>query len=199
MIIFALSIGISSQQNSNADIQIENVSADYNSKEWNNQVTKILPKQDQIGDKWIPLWSDSSQEFKQGEKPITNTKTIAKNEITSTSYSYKNPDVGVIQVLVWNGEWVSEWDHKRAVDTVLEQVDAQIEKTVENSKLSADCTMGYYDLYGEKENSNKFDLLFSECSKDNYRIRVNLVEGEFSEDGIEAIILFSNKAIEQIK
>lgn len=199
IVIIAISIGISSQQNSKADIQTKNTIIDYGNEAWNNQVTKILPKQNQIGKQWIPLWSDSSKEFIQGEDPVTNTRTIAKNEITSTSYSYKNPDIGVIQVLVWNGEWVSEWDHNLAVDAVLQQVDAQIEKKIENPRLSKNCTMGYYDLYGEKENSNKFDLLFSECSKNNFRIRVNLAEGEFSDDGIESVISFSNQVIEQIR
>jgi len=198
IIIVAVSFFISSIQNSESDIVIEKTKVDFDSPEWNNEVTKILPKQSQIGEEWTPLWSDGSNMFVQGEMPITNIKKIEKSEITSTSYNYQNQEIGTIQVLVWRGEWVSEWNHENAVNTVLEQVDGVVEKMIKPSKLSTFCTMGYYDLNG-KEGDKKFDLLFAECSKDGYRIRINLVDGKYNEESTEAMIMFSNKVVEQIR
>ena len=198
IIIVAISFFISSIQNSESDVVVEKIMVDFDSSEWNNEVTKILPKQSQAGKEWMPLWSDGSNMFVQGEMPITNTKKIGNSEITSTSYNYQNHEIGTIQIFVWKGEWVSEWDHENAVNTVLQQVDGVVEKMLKPDNLSAFCTMGYYDLYG-KEDSKKNDLLFSECSKDNYRIRINLSEGKYSEKSIESVIMFSNQVVEQIK
>lgn len=195
--IIVISLIISLQQNIELKIPVQKKNVNFSSEEWNNHVTKILPRQGQIRDGWIPLWSDSSKEYKQGENPITATKTITKNEITSTSYNYQNPEIGIIQVLVWNGELFSEWDHRYAVENVLNQVNGDIEKTIDSSKLSRFCTVGYYELY--QNNKSNIDLLFSECAKDNYRIRINLSEGEFNEDALDAMVLFSNLVIDQIK
>ena len=57
--------------------------------------------------------------------------------------------------------------------------------------------MGYYDMYGEQSN-NKFDLLFTECAKDTYRIRINLSEGKYSEESVKSMTEF-NQVIEKIK
>ena len=198
IIIVVVSFFISAIQNSESDSVVKKTKVDFDSLEWNNEVTKLLPKQSQIGKEWTPLWSDGSNMFVQGEMPITNTKKIGNNDITSTSYNYQNQEIGTIQIFIWKGEWVSEWDHENAVDTVLQQVDGAVEKMLKPENLSTFCTMGYYDLYG-KEDSKKNDLLFSECSKDNYRIRVNLSEGKYSEKSIESVIMFSNQVVEQIK
>lgn len=195
--IVAVSFFISSQQNTEDNFISEKNIVDFSSQEWNNSVTKILPRQSQIGDEWIPLWSDSSKTFKQGEDPITTIKEIGKNEIVSTSYNYQNSQIGIIQILVWKGEVVSEWDHENAVDMVLQQVDGIVEKILNPSNLSEFCTMGYYNMYGEE--NDKFDLLFTECAKDSYRIRINLAEGKYSDESIKSMTMFSNQVIEKIK
>ncbi|HET9010135.1 MAG TPA: hypothetical protein VFN17_08460 [Nitrosarchaeum sp.] len=197
VMIIVSSLIIISQQNDQIETPIQKNNVDFNSIEWNNYVTKILPKQDQIGEEWTPLWSDSSQEYKQGESPITTTKMIGNNEITSTSYNYQKSEIGTIQILVWHGELFVEWDHKYAVENILNQVNGNVEEIIDNSNLSKNCTIGYYELYKTSESSN--DLLFSECAKDGYRIRINLTEGEYSEKTIETMIFFSNLVIEQIR
>lgn len=196
-IISASLLIIISQQNDQIKTPIQKNNVDFNSIKWNNHITKILPKQEQIGNEWIPLWSDSSKEYKRGETPITTTKMIGNNEITSTSYNYQNSEIGTIQILVWHGELFAEWDHKYAVENIFNQVNGNVEEIIDNPNLSKNCTVGYYELYKTSESSN--DLLFSECAKDNYRIRINLVEGEYSKKTIETVIFFSNLIMEQIR
>jgi len=46
---------------------------------WNNEVTRILPRGEELEEKWTFFWSDSTKEFVHGESPITIRKTIAGN------------------------------------------------------------------------------------------------------------------------
>ncbi len=70
---------------------------------WNNEVTRILPRGEELEEKWTFFWSDSTKEFVHGESPITIRKTIAGNEILSTSYNYVHTDHGKYQILIWKG------------------------------------------------------------------------------------------------
>ena len=159
--------------------------------EWNEETTEILPREEELGKEWNLLWSDSSKELIQGENPIIIKKTVAGNEIISTSYNYSYNENETYLILIWKGELVSNWDPKEAVENIFLQIDAKTEKTVEGLDLIHHCTVAYYDYYGE-ENENKNDLLFSECAKKDFRIRVNLVEGEFNQGSIERIVFLSN-------
>ena len=159
--------------------------------EWNEETTKILPREEELGKKWALMWSDSSKEFIQGENPIIIKKTVAGNEIISTSYNYSYNENETYLILIWKGELVSNWDPKGAVENIFLQIDAKTEKTVEGLDLIHHCTVAYYDYYGE-ENEIKNELLFSECAKKDFRIRVNLVEGEFNQGSIERIVFLSN-------
>jgi len=63
--------------------------------------------------------------------------------------------------------------------------------------LIPNCVVGYYDIYGD-EKEIKNELLFSECAKKDYRIRVNLVEGEYNQDAINKLVFLSNLAVGKI-
>ncbi len=63
--------------------------------------------------------------------------------------------------------------------------------------LIPNCVVGYYDIYGD-EKEIKNELLFSECAKNDYRVRVNLVEGEYNQESIEKIVSLSNLAVGKI-
>ena len=67
--------------------QVQKIS--YDDVEWNNEVTKLLPREGELENGWTPMWSDASESFVHGESPIMIKKTIAGNEVLSTSYSYK--------------------------------------------------------------------------------------------------------------
>ena len=143
------------------------------------------------------MWSDSTEKFIQAESPIIVRKTIAGNEILSTSYSYSHKDHGTYQILIWKGELVSDWNPKEAIENIFSQTDAKIEKILDNANLDTNCLVAYYDYYGnEKEIKN--DLLFSECAKNDFRIRVNLVEGEYNQESLDNVVFFSNLIVGKI-
>jgi len=159
--------------------------------EWNEEITKILPKEKELGKEWDLLWSDSSKEFIQGENPIIIKKTVAGNEILSTSYTYAYNENETYLILIWKGELVSNWIPKEAIENIFLQIDAKTEKTITGLDLIPNCVVGYYDYY-EEGNEIKNDLLFSECAKNDYRVRVNLIEGEYNQESIEKIVFLSN-------
>jgi len=158
--------------------------------EWNGEITKILPREKELGKEWDLLWSDSSKEFVQGENPIIIKKTVAGNEILSTSYTYAHNENETYLILIWKGELVSNWIPKEAIENIFLQIDAKTERTITGLDLIPNCIVGYYDYYEEEEIKN--DLLFSECAKNDYRIRVNLIEGEYNQESIEKIVFLSN-------
>ena len=162
-----------------------------NEEDWNNEVTRILPRKGELSKEWVLKWSDSTERFIQAESPIMVRKTIVENEVISTSYSYAHSEYGTYQILIWKGELVSNWIPKEAVKNIFSQTDAKTEKILEGLDLIPNCVVGYYDYYGE-EKEIKNDLLFSECAKNDFRIRINLVEGEYNQESIEKIVFFSN-------
>ncbi|MCV0400826.1 MAG: hypothetical protein K5777_02405 [Nitrosopumilus sp.] len=164
---------------------------------WDEETTKILPRETDLGEGWILMWSDSTEKFVQGENPIITKKTIAGNEIFSTSYIYAHEDYGTYQILIWKGELVSNWIPKETIENIFVQTDAKTKKILEGLDLIPNCIVGYYDYYGD-ESEIKNELLFSECAKKDYRVRVNLVEGEYSQESIEKIVFLSNFAIGKI-
>jgi hypothetical protein len=52
-------------------------------------------------------------------------------------------------------------------------------------------------VYGDKKEI-KNELLFSECTKKDYRIRVNLVEGEYNQDVIKELVFLNNLVVGKI-
>jgi len=169
----------------------------FNDVEWNTEVTKILPREGELGNEWMYLWSESSEKFVAGELPIMIKKTIRGNEILSTSYSYSHEKYGTYQVLIWKGELVSDWNPKESIENIFSQTDAKTEKVLEGLDLIPNCVVAYYDYYGD-EKEVKNDLLFSECAKKDFRIRINLVEGEYTKESIEELVFLSNLVIGKI-
>ena len=165
--------------------------------DWNNDATKILPNVGELGAEWTLMWSDGAKEAVKGDAPIIFRKTIDGNEILSTSYIYTHTEYGTYQILIWKGELLSNWVPREAVENIFAQTDAVIEKTIEGLDLVQYCVVAYYDYYGD-EMKIKNDLLFSECAKNDYRIRVNLIEGEFNQKSIDALVLLSNYAVGKI-
>ena len=200
-IIIATIIVFSSAVYTQQEVESQNKFKVYKEKfdnvEWNNEVTKILPTENNLNKDWTLLWSDASEEFIQGQSPIMIKKTIAGNEILSTSYNYEHAKHGKYQILVWKGELVSDWDPNEAIETIFLQTDAKIEEKLDGLDLIPNCSVAYYDYYGE-ESEIKHDLLFSECAKQDYRIRVNLVEGKYNEQSINNVVLLSNLAVGRI-
>jgi hypothetical protein len=173
----------------------------YNEKiygtEWNEKITQILPREGDLGKEWELMWSDSTEQFVAGENPIIYKKTITDNEIYSTSYNYSYKDFETYQILIWKGELVSNWIPKEAVENIFLQIDAKTEKTLNGLDLIPYCTIAYYDYYGE-DNEIKNDLLFSECAKKDFRVRINLIEGEYNQENIEKMVFLSNLIIGKI-
>ena len=165
--------------------------------DWNDDAAKILPNDGDLGAEWTLMWSDGAKEVVRGEAPIIIKKTIAGNEILSTSYTYAHIEYGTYQILIWKSDLLSDWDPKEAVENLFSQTDAKIEMTIEGFDLIQYCVVAYYDYYGD-ELKTKNDLLFSECAKNDYRIRVNLIEGEFNQKSIDALVLLSNYAVGKI-
>ena len=168
----------------------------FKNVEWNNEVTRILPRGEELEEKWTFFWSDSTKEFVHGESPIMIRKTIAGNEILSTSYNYAHTDHGKYQILIWKGELVSDWNPKETIERIFFQTDAKIEQFVDDENLDSNCVIGYYDFYGD-EMEIKNDLLFSECAKNDYRIRINSL-GKYNQETIDTLIFLSNSAIGKI-
>jgi len=83
------------------------------------------------------------------------------------------------------------------VENIFLQTDAKTEKILEGLDLIPNCIVAYYDYYG-KNNEIKNDLLFSECAKNDFRIRVNLVEGEYNQESINTVVFLSNMAVGKI-
>lgn len=195
VISFSLSAVYFQQQNeSKNNFQING--GNFGSMEWNNEVTKILPRGGELEEDWILFWSDSSEEFVQGEFPITLRKTIEGNEIVSTSYNYAHTDHGKYQILIWKSELLSNWIPKDKVENILTQTDAKIKKIIDDENLNLDCVIGYYDHYGD-EMEIKNDLLFSECGKNDYRVRINFI-GKYNQEAIDTLIFLSNSAVGKI-
>ena len=165
--------------------------------EWNEEITKILPRELDLGKEWELMWSDSSEDFIQGQNPIIFKKIIADNEILLTSYNYSYEDHETYQILIWKGELVSNWSPKDAVENIFLQIDAKTEKVLTGLDLIPSCTVAYYNYYGN-EDQIKNDLLFSECAKKDFRIRINLIEGEYNQKNVENIVFLSNIVISKI-
>jgi len=181
--------------------ELENDFQVYNEKiygtEWNEEITQILPREADLGKEWTLMWSDSTEQFIIGENPIIYKKTITDNEIFSTSYNYSYKDSETYQILIWKGELVSNLIPKEVVENVFLQIDAKTEKTLNGLDLIPYCTIAYYDYYGE-DNEIKNDLLFSECAKNDFRVRINLIEGEYNKENIERMVFLSNLIIGKI-
>ena len=184
------------QQQNESENNFQVSEGDFDSIEWNNEVTRILPRGEELEGKWTLFWSDSTEKFVHGESPIMIKKVIAENEILSTSYIYAHKDQGKYQILIWKGELVSDWNPKETVERVLSQTDAKIEKILEDNNLDSNCVAGYYNFYGG-ESEIKNDLLFSECAKDDYRIRINSL-GKYNQETINTLIFLSNSAVGKI-
>ena len=101
------------------------------------------------------------------------------------------------QILIWKGALVSNWIPKEAIENIFLQTDAKTEKIIEGLDLIPNCMVGYYDYYGD-ENEIKNDLLFSECAKEDFRIRVNLIEGEYNQESVEKMVFLSNMVVGKI-
>jgi len=196
VIIVSSSI-VFSQQKVESENNFQAYIVRFDDFEWNNEVTRILPREGDLGREWTLMWSDATEEFAQTEYPIIVRKTIAGNEILLTSYSYVHEVYGTYQILIWKGELVSNWNPNEAVENIFLQTDANIEKILDDFSLNSNCVAAYYDYYGD-EMEIKNDLLFSECAKNDFRIRVNLVEGEYSQDAINKLIFFSNLTVGKI-
>jgi hypothetical protein len=195
VISFSVSVVYFQQQNQiKNDSQIAEV--DFDSIEWNNEVTRILPRGGELGEKWVLFWSESSEEFVQGEPPTITRKIIDENEILTTSYNYAHTDYGKYQILIWKSELVSNLIPKDTVENILSQRDAKIKKIIDDKNLNSDCTIGYYDYYAEGMQV-KNDLLFSECGKDDYRITINFI-GKYDQSAIDTLIFLSNSAVGKI-
>jgi len=195
--IIVLGSIVFSQQQIESQNKFQVKTEKFNTIEWNNEATRILPKQGELGSKWVLLWSDGTEKFLQSESPIIVKKTIAGNEIISTSYTYSHENYGMYQILIWKGELISEWNPKNTVENILLQIDAKTEKILDGLDLIPNCIVAYYDYYGE-DNEIKNDLLFSECAKEDFRIRVNLIEGEYNQKSIDTIVFLSNNVVGKI-
>ena len=200
-IIISLIIILGSTIFSYQQSELENDFQIYNEKvydtEWDEEITRILPRGEELGKEWSLLWSDSTEQFTIGENPIIYKKTITDTEIFSTSYNYSFKDSETYQILIWKGELVSNWIPKEAVENIFLQIDAKTEKTLNGLDLIPLCTIAYYDYYGE-DNEIKNDLLFSECAKNDFRIRINLTEGEYNQEKVERMVFLSNLIIGKI-
>ena len=108
----------------------------------------------------------------------------------------KHDKYGKYQILIWKGELVADWDPREAVENILLQTEAKTEKIVEGLDLNNNCVVGYYDYYGN-ESKIRNDLLFSECAKEDYRIRVNL-SGEYNKESESILVSLSNSAVGRI-
>ena len=168
----------------------------FDESEWNNEVTRILPRSDDLGNEWYLLWSDASEEFNEGEPPIVIKKTIEGEEILSTSYTYANKNNGKYQILIWKGVIMPDRTPKEAVENIFTQTDAKTEKILDEENLNQNCVIGYYDYYGD-EVKIKNDLLFAECVKNDYRVKVNVI-ARYNQEAINNLVLISNSVIDKI-
>ena len=196
-IIVTFAIGFT-QQETKAENEFNVYQEKFNDKDWNNDITKLLPREGDLGREWKLLWSDGSEKFSEGESPIIIKKTISDNEILSTSYNYMHIKDGTFQILIWKGGLLEDWSPHNTVQSIFAQTDAKIEKILTSPNSNTNCINAYYDYYGNDEEI-KMDLLFSECAKEDYRIRVNLIDGEYNKNSFEKIILLTNLTLEKIQ
>lgn len=192
VIAFSASVVFFQQQETENKIQVQKEK--FNEIDWSNEATRVLPREGELGKEWTLRWSDSTQEFSQAESPIIIRKTIAGNEIVSTSYSYSHNEHGTYLILISKGELISNWSPREAVESIFLQTDAKIEKIVDTIP---NCVIAYYDYYGD-EKETKNDLLLSECAKEDFRVRINLIEGEYKQESIETIVFLSNLIMNKI-
>ena len=185
------------QQQVKSENEIQVYKEELRDVEWDNEVTRLLPKREVFEKEWNLMWSDSTEKFAYAEKPIIIRKTVAGNEVLSTSYSYSHKDYGTYQILIWKGDLVSNWNPRESIDNIFLQTDAKTEKVLGGLDLIPNCVVAYYDYYGD-ENEIKNDLLFSECAKEDFRIRINLIEGEYSQEVIEKLVFLSNLVVGKI-
>jgi hypothetical protein len=185
------------QQQNDSGIEFQTSNVNFDEAEWNTPVTNILPKEEIIENGWTFLWSDSSQNFEAGELPITHERIIEDDEIFSTSYSYSHKSFGTYQVLIWKGGIVSDWNPQEAVEKIILQTDAETKKVIDSSEIYSNCVIGYYDVYGD-QNVRKNDLLFVECAKQDYRVRVNHMHGEHNQEAIDMLVYLSNSMMGKI-
>ncbi len=195
LIVISVSM-VFSQQQFESENKFQVYKEEFKDVEWNNEITKILPREE-LEREWTLLWSDGTEEFVQGQYPIMIRKTIVGNEILFTSYNYAHIEHGTYQILIWKGELVSEWIPIEAIENIFTQINAKINQNIEGLDLIPNCVVGYYDIYGD-EKEIKNELLFSECAKNDYRVRVNLVEGEYNQDAINELVFLSNLAVGKI-
>ena len=127
VISFSVSV-VSHQQQNELEKKILVSEESFDNIEWNNEVTRILPRGEDLEGEWALFWSDATKEFVHGDPPIVNRKTIMENEILSTSYSYAHIDHGKYQILIWRSDLVSNWIPKDVVENILSQTDAKREK-----------------------------------------------------------------------
>ncbi len=194
LIVISVSI-VFSQQQFESENKFQVYKEEFKDVEWNNKITKILPREE-LEIEWTLLWSDGAEEFVQGQYPIMIRKTIAGNEILLTSYNYAHIE-HTYQILIWKGELVSDWIPKEAIENIFSQTNAKIKQKIEGLDLIPNCVVAYYDVYGD-EKEIKNELLFSECAKKDYRIRVNLVEGEYNQEAINELVFLSNLVVGKI-
>ncbi len=194
LIVISVSI-VFSQQQFESENKFQVYKEEFKDVEWNNKITKILPREE-LEIEWTLLWSDGAEEFVQGQYPIMIRKTIAGNEILLTSYNYAHIE-HTYQILIWKGELVSDWIPKEAIENIFSQTNAKIKQKIEGLDLIPNCVVAYYDVYGD-EKKIKNELLFSECAKKDYRIRVNLVEGEYNQEAINELVFLSNLVVGKI-
>jgi len=83
------------------------------------------------------------------------------------------------------------------VENIFLQTNAKTEKILQGLDLIPNCVVAYYDYY-EESSEIKNDLLFSECAKKDFRIRINLVDGEYNQESINMIVFLSNNIIGKI-
>ena len=169
----------------------------FKDTEWNNELTRNLPTDYDLGVDWELLWSDGSENYIHGENPILIKKTVADKEILSTSYIYEHNEHGTYQILIWKGDLVSNWIPKEAIENIFLQTDAKTEKIIPGLDLIPNCIVAYYDYYGD-ESEIENELLFSECAKKDFRVRVNMIEGEYNQNSIEKMVFLSNLVIGKI-
>ncbi|MGV7226241.1 MAG: hypothetical protein ACQ9CV_04895 [Nitrosopumilus sp.] len=169
----------------------------FSNTEWNNELTRNLPTDYDLGADWELLWSDGSEDFIHGENPSLIRKTVADKEILSTSYIYAHKEHGTYQILIWKGDLVSNWIPKDAVQNIFLQTDAKTEKIIQGLDLIPNCIVAYYDYYGD-ESEIENELLFSECAKKDFRVRINMIEGEYNQNSIETMVFLSNLVLGKI-
>jgi len=194
IITFSVSVLYFQQQES--ETKIELYKEKFGDIEWNNEVTKILPREGKLEEGWTFLWSDGAEEYIEGQTPITITRTIQGSEISSTSYSYSKKSLGTYQILIWKGDLVADWNPKESIENIFLHTDAKIEQILDVD-VNENCVVAYYDFYGD-EQEIKNDSLFAECAKKDYKIRINFGRGNYNQESIDMLVYLSNQTVGKI-